>query len=111
MRSQMPDNVSERVALLNSFRQMYIRCRFELDLFDLDGGFLQTTLADDDRMPLRFFVEYNNAWWFAIISGVDVPAIAYDPESDTGSIVLDIRYGDDVLRAMQHVHFGDGVID
>ena len=90
---------------------MYQAKHFELYLFDLDDGYLQTTLSDEDRMPLRFFVEYNNAWWFAIISGVSVPAIAYDEESDSGSIVLDISYGDDILRAMQHVHFGDGTIN
>lgn len=106
----MPDNVSERVALLNRFRQMYASCQFEPDLFDLDGGYLQTTLADDNRMPLRFFVEYNNAWWFAIISGVSVPMVAYDPASDSGSIVLDIDYDGETLQAMQHVHFGSGVI-
>jgi hypothetical protein len=58
-------------------------------------------------MSLRFFVEYNNARWFAIISGVDVPSIGYDAETDTGSIVLDIRYGDEHLLAMQHIHFSD----
>ena len=57
-------------------------------------------------MPLRFFVEYNNAWWFEIVTAVVVPAAGYDVESDTGFIVLDIHYQDDVLRAMQHVHFG-----
>ena len=90
---------------------MYTGRHFDLDLFDIDSGYLQTTLADDDRMPLRFFVEYNNAWWFAIISGVSVPMIAYDSNSDSGSIVLDIDYEGDLLQAMQHVHFGDGVIN
>ncbi|MBJ8345499.1 hypothetical protein [Antrihabitans sp. YC2-6] len=107
----MTDLANARLELLARFRDMYQRCRFDLDLFDVDAGYLQTTLSDDARMPLRFFVEYNNVWWFAIISGVDVPSIGYDAESDSGSIVLDIRYGDDVLRAMQHVHFGDGVIN
>ena len=100
-----------RRELLLRFRAMYQAKHFELYLFDRDDGYLQTTLSDEDRMPLRFFVEYNNAWWFAIISGVSVPAIAYDEESDSGSIVLDISYGDDILRAMQHVHFGDGTIN
>ena len=62
-------------------------------------------------MPLEFFIEYNNAWWFAIISGVDVPSIAYDPDSDSGLIVLDISYDDDVLRAVQHVHFAEDAIN
>jgi hypothetical protein len=69
-----------RRELLVRFRAMYQAKHFELYLFDLDDGYLQTTLPDEDRMPLRFFVEYNNAWWFAIISGVSVPAIAYDEE-------------------------------
>jgi hypothetical protein len=64
-----------RRELLLRFRAMYQAKLFELYLFDLDDGYLQTTLSDEDRMPLRFFVEYNNAWWFAIISGVSVPAI------------------------------------
>ncbi|MTD14361.1 hypothetical protein GIS00_10410 [Nakamurella sp. YIM 132087] len=60
---------------------------------------------------MRFFVEYNNAWWFALITGVTVPMISYDPATDSGAIVLDIHYEQDTLRAMQHVHFGDGVIN
>ena len=107
----MTDLTNDRLELLSRFREMYQRCHFDLDLFDVDSGYLQTTLSDEAKMPLRFFVEYNNVWWFAIISGVDVPSIGYDAETDTGSIVLDIRYGDDLLRAMQHIHFGDGVID
>src|SRR6185369_2847366 len=89
-----------RRELLLRFRAMYQAKHFELYLFDLDDGYLQTTLSDEDRMPLRFFVEYNNAWWFAIISGVSVPAIAYDEESDSGSIVLDISYGDDTINRL-----------
>ncbi len=106
----MPDVATKRLQLLAQFREMYRKRHFEFGLFDLADGFLQTTLSDEDRMPLRFFVEYNNAWWFAIISAVAVPSIAYDEESDSGSIVLDISYGDDTLRAMQQVHFGDRVI-
>ena len=97
---------AKRFEMLRRFRSMYAGRHFELDLFDADNGYLQTTLADADRMSLRFFVEYNNVWWFAIIDGVDVPSIAYDPETDTGAIVLDIRYGDEHLLAMQHIQFG-----
>ncbi|CAM3849095.1 hypothetical protein [Smaragdicoccus niigatensis] len=107
----MTDLANDRLELLARFRTMYEQCHFDLDLFDVDGGHLQTTLSDDAKMPLRFFVEYNNVWWFAIITGVTVPSIGYDAETDTGSIVLDIHYEGDLLRAMQHVHFGDGVID
>ena len=107
----MPDLTADRLELLDRFRAMYVGKQFEASAFDLDGGYLQTTLADDARMPLRFFVEYNNAWWFAVISGVEVPMTSYDPVSDSGAIVLDIDYEGETLRAMQHVHFGDGVIN
>ncbi len=100
----MPADPTERIALMRAFADMYRAKRVDRDGFD-DDGYLQTTLSDDDRMPMEFFVEYNNAWWFEIISGVAVPHVAYDADSDTGSIVLDIDYAGDTLRAMQHVHF------
>jgi hypothetical protein len=106
----MSDIAASRLELLARFREMYRTRHFDLKLFDHADGYLQTTLSDEDRMPLRFFVEYNNAWWFAIITAVVVPSIGYDEESDSGSIVLDISYGDDTLRAMQHVHFKDRTI-
>ena len=96
---------AKRFEMLRRFRSMYTGRHFELDLFDADTGYLQTTLADANRMSLRFFVEYNNVWWFAIIDGVEVPSIGYDAETDTGSIVLDIRYGNEHLLAMQHISF------
>lgn len=97
--------LSDRVRMMERFAAMYRARHFDADLFDLADGYLQTTLSDDARMPLRFFVEYNNAWWFEIITSVEVPAAAYDAPSDSGFIVLDISYGDDLLRAAQHVHF------
>jgi hypothetical protein len=97
---------ADRIALMEAFADMYRARHFDLDGFDPDG-YLQTTLSDDDRMPMEFFVEYNNAWWFEIVTGVSVPHTAYDPGSDSASIVLDIEYAGDTLRAMQHVHFGD----
>ncbi|MGW4480933.1 hypothetical protein [Rhodococcus triatomae] len=100
-----------RLALMRAFAQTYRDRHFRDEHYDLADGFLQTTLSDDSKMPLRFFVEYNNAWWFEIVTAVRVPAVGYDPDSDTGFIVLDIEYDTDVLRAMQHVHFGDGVIN
>ncbi|MDW5593696.1 hypothetical protein VSS74_05070 [Conexibacter stalactiti] len=106
----MPADPTDRIALMRAFADMYRAKQFDRDGFD-DDGYLQTTLSDDDRMPLEFFIEYNNAWWFEIISGVDVPHVAYDPESDSGSIVLDIDYAGDTLRAMQHVQFGAGRIN
>jgi hypothetical protein len=107
----MTDLARNRRNVLARFREMYRARHFDPRLFDLDAGYLQTTLSDDDRMPLKFFVEYNNAWWFAIVTSVDVPSIAYDEESDSGSIVLDISYDTDILRAMQHVHFGNERIE
>ena len=97
---------AERLALMQAFAQSYRDRHFRPEHFDLAQGYLQTTLSDDSRMPLPFFVEYNNAWWFEIVTAVDVPAVGYDPDSDTGFIVLDIRYDTETLRAMQHVHFG-----
>jgi hypothetical protein len=107
----MPYSAESRLGILGQFREMYQARHFGSHLFDCADGYLQTTLSDDDHMPLRFFVEYNNAWWFEIISGVTVPSIGYDGESDSGSIVLDISYGEDTLRAMQHIHFGDQQIN
>lgn len=98
-----------RQALMQRFAEMYRARHFDLDAFDLDGGYLQTTLSDEARMPLRFFVEYNNVWWFEIVTAVDVPTAAYDAASKSGFIVLDIHYGDEVLRAAQHVRFGQEV--
>jgi hypothetical protein len=96
--------------MMERFAAMYRAKHFDADLFDLDGGFLQTTLSDDAQMPLRFFVEYNNVWWFEVISTVEVPTAAYDPVSEYGFIVLDISYGRDLLRAAPHVRFaGDRV--
>lgn len=96
--------------MMERFAAMYQAKHFDDDLFDLDDGYLQTTLSDDAQMPLRFFVEYNNVWWFEIISAVEVPTAAYDPVSESGFIVLDISYGPDLLRAAQHVRFdGDRI--
>src|ERR1700742_3811280 len=94
-----------RQALMEGFAEMYRGRHFDFEGFDLDGGYLQTTLSDEARMPLRVFVEYNNAWWFEIVTALEVPTAAYDPASETGFIVLDIFYADAVLRAAQHVHF------
>jgi hypothetical protein len=97
----------ERRDVLRAFKAMYEAKRFERHLFDTDLGYLQTTLSNDARMPLDFFVEYNNRWWFPLLSRVAVPCIGYDPETDTGAIVLAIHYTEtDVLHAAQYVEFG-----
>lgn len=95
---------------MERFAAMYRARKFEADAFDLDGGYLQTTLSDDARMPLRFFVEYNNSWWFEIVTAVEVPTAAYDEASQSGFIVLDIHYDEALLRAAQHVRFDGGKI-
>lgn len=69
----------ERQAGMERFGAMYRARHFDADGFDLDGGYLQTTLSDEARMPLRFFVEYNNVWWFKIVTAVAVPTAATRP--------------------------------
>ena len=90
---------------------MYRARHFDADAFDLDAGYLQTTLSDDARMPLPFFVEYDDAWWFEIVTAVEVPTAAYDEASESSFIVLDIHYEDALLRAAQHVHFAGDQIE
>jgi hypothetical protein len=105
------DRIDERRGILRAFKAMYEAKRFEHRLFDTEAGFLQTTLSGDDRMPLTFFVEYNNRWWFPLLDCVEVPCIAYDPDTDTGVIVLAIFYTDtEILHATQHLEFrGDRI--
>ncbi|WP_328310126.1 hypothetical protein [Actinomycetospora sp. NBC_00405] len=62
-----------RPASTPQFAETYREKRFDPAHYELDDGHLQTTLSDDSRMPLRFFVEYDNAWWFEIVTAVDVP--------------------------------------
>jgi hypothetical protein len=107
----MTPDPDQRISLMRAFAQSYRDRHFLPEHYDLTSGYLQTTLSDDSRMPLEFFLEYNNSWWFEIVTAVQVPSVGYDPDSDSGFIVLDIAYDTDVLRAMQHVHFGDGVIN
>ena len=104
-------NPVRRRALMAAFREMYVAKHLEYEGLDTDTGYLETALSDNDRMPMTFFIEYNNAWWFEVITRVDVPMISYDPDSDSGMIILDIHYRDDILRAAQHVHFGERSIN
>ncbi len=62
---------NDRQAQMGRFAEMYRARHFDPAGFDLDAGYLQTTLSDDARMPLRFFVEYNNVWWFEIVTAVE----------------------------------------
>lgn len=100
-----PVDPEQRRHLMSRFRQMYVAKHLEYDGLNTDTGYLETALSDNDRMPMTFFIEYNNAWWFEVITRIDVPMISYDPDSDSATIILDIYYHDDILRAAQHVHF------
>lgn len=98
--------ITPRMQLLTEFKKMYEKKQFEPYLFDLNSGYLQTVFSDQDKMPLNFFVEYNNQWWFPIPKEIIVPSISYDDETQSGAIFLDIYYNDkDILRAVQYVKF------
>jgi hypothetical protein len=114
MAQSEPDTATsprDRLRALHAFRAMYQNRRFEAHLFDTARGFLQTTLSDDARMPLEFFIEYNNRWWFPLLDRVVVPCVAYDEETERGAIVLAIHYSDtQVLHASQCVEFRGNTI-
>jgi hypothetical protein len=117
-------DIAKNYSLLERFKNMYINKKFDKDLFDIElgissnhntltHGFLQTVFSKNDQMPLNFFVEYNNMWWFPILDKVDVPSISYDHKTQTGAIVLDIYYDQKeskVLRAMQYIKFDNNKI-
>lgn len=98
--------IQSRMSILRAFKSMYEAKFFKKELFDIEKGFLQTSLSNEDKMPLNFFVEYNNMWWFSIIDKVIVPSIGYDYENDTGFIALEIYYDDShILRGTQLIKF------
>ena len=93
------------MSIAQEFKQMYETKHFVKERFD-PTGFLQTDLTelghDEAKMPLPFFVDYNNAWWFEIIDGVEVPELRYDEASGEGYIQLEICYdGNRMLHASQ----------
>lgn len=93
------------MSIAQEFQKMYETKHFVSERFD-PNGFLQTDLTelghDQAKMPLPFFVDYNNAWWFEIIDGVEVPELRFDPANGEGYIQLEIRYdGDRMLHASQ----------
>lgn len=112
--AQVPEtqSVSKYTKILQSFKEMYENKHFEKHLFDMSGGYLQTSVSsNEDNMPLNFFVEYNNMWWFSVIEKIVVPVVGYDPENDAGFIALDIYYDQDhILRASQYVKFKEDKI-
>ena len=114
-KSNSPDDVAPPptifLSLMSSFKEMYENKPFEEAFFD-EKGYLQTSVGNNnDKMPLDFFVAYNNMWWFPIIDKVVVPTTGYDPLTKTGFIVLDIYYYTKrILRAMQFVKFNKNKI-
>lgn len=109
---QIQQSIKEHMELLHEFKNMYINKHFDKYLFDTKDGYLQTSLSNDNKMSLNYFVEYNNMWWFPIIYKVIVPAIGYDYENNTGFIVLDIYYDNNhILRGTQYIKFhGDKIV-
>ena len=106
-----PAASSTKLSLMSSFKEMYENKHFKKAFFD-EKGYLKTFIGNNnDNMPLDFFVDYNNMWWFSIIDKVVVPATGYDPLTNTGFIVLDIYYDTNrILRAMQYVKFNNNKI-
>lgn len=101
----------QHMKLLSELKSMYMNKHFSNYLFDTKNGYLQTSLSSEDKMPMQFFIDYNNMWWFSVIDKVEVPAIAYDYENNTGFIALNIYYdGKYILRGTQLVKFnGDKI--
>ncbi|MCR9085530.1 MAG: hypothetical protein NXH97_02165 [Rhodobacteraceae bacterium] len=100
-------------ATLNALRDAYQAKHFGEDIFDLDVGYLQTSVENnDDRMPLQFFVDYNNIWWFELLHSVDVYHTSLNPETGTGAVAFAITYGDahapvDAIHGMQFLRFNE----
>ena len=96
---------------LHALRDAYQAKHFEEDIFDLDGGYLQTRVENnDDRMPLQFFVDYNNIWWFELLHSVEVYHTSFDLDTGTGAIAFAITYGDAqnqvaAIHGMQFLRF------
>jgi len=110
--SKTEEAIQSHMKLLRAFKNMYENKHFKKEIFNTETGYLQTSISNEDKMPLNFFVEYNNMWWFSIIDKVIVPAIGYDYENDTGFIALDIYYDKThILRATQLVKFHSNKIN
>lgn len=98
---------------LQTLCDAYEAKHFSEDIFDLDAGFLQTSVENnDDRMPLKFFVDYNNIWWFPLLRAVEVYHSSIDDASGSGSIAFTVQYGDarsvaDTIHGMQYLRFNE----
>jgi len=96
---------------LQALCDAYEAKHFPEDLFDRDSGYLQTSVENnDDRMPLQFFVDYNNIWWFPLLQKVEVYHSSLDLGSKTGAIAFSVQYGDarsvaDIVHGMQFLRF------
>lgn len=106
------------MSLLETLRRLgdgYGVKHFRDDVFDLEAGYLQTSVENnDDRMPLQFFVDYNNIWWFPLLRSIDVYHVAIDAQTGTGGIAFAIQYEGEAgpVHAMQYVRFNEaGKID
>lgn len=100
------------MGILEQFKVMYEHKHLDQNLFDISDGYLQTSVSsNEEKMPLDFFCEYNNMWWFSIIDKIVVPSIGYDIDNQAGFIVLDIYYDQNhIFRGIQFVKFKDGKI-
>lgn len=100
-----------RIEVLEALKLAYEQRHFTEDIFDLKSGYLQTSVGgNEDKMPLQFFVDYNNIWWFPLLYRIEVNHVAYDEASETGGIAFDVTYGDEnhkseALPAMQRIQF------
>lgn len=97
--------------VLSEFGRQYESKHFQENIFDTNAGYLQTDVeGNDDEMPLQFFIDYNNIWWFSLLSRIEVYHTSYSESSSSGCICFDIYYGtredeSRVLRATQYVRF------
>ena len=92
---------------------MYEAKHLEANIFDLESGYLQTSVgSNSNKMPLSYFVTYNNTWWMPIIYKIKVPSISYNPRTETGFIILNIYYDQThIFRGMQYTKFKGDKID
>ena len=103
----------KRLDTLRSFKDAYQAKHFPEDLFDCAHGYLQTSVENnDDRMPMQYFVDYNNIWWFELLHRVEVYHVSLDDKTGTGSIAFDVVYGDAKVQClpahgMQYVKFDE----
>lgn len=101
------DLTESRINTMKKFAQMYRNKQFETNIFDTKSGYLQTSVGgNSDKMPLIFFIKYNNIWWFPILYKINVPSVGYNAKTETGFIILNIYYDPKhIFRGMQYTKF------